>query len=350
MLRSLLRSLGLPVGSVFLIITLLCPLNIEATLWVSAATRIVSGLFFGVLSAHIAQKGRGLLSMALFFLVNLFSLLFYEQAAVFTFLLVVLISVCKGKKSFSLIAGLNGLAVAGFYYAFRNYGVFFSRLSSADLLHTASGVQNILTCAKSCVYTLFPDIWLCVFFAVAGLLLRTRYCNGGYSFYKLIFGVAVLVLTLFPLSVFKGYNIPFRCLLVPLVGIAVVMDCIAGERLYRILCIALVAVFISSGIYEFVRFDRSTKYDESVVEAIASEVGKGQNVSLSLYGTKAYYEPSLSNHAEHIASVTSSDWAITGALRAKLSNPYFPMVTFEGEGDIKVYFDDTGTKIKSVQR
>ena len=64
---------GFKTGLLFAVVFVLCPLNTEATYWISASGRIVTSVFFASLSAYFLCKG----SMPFYYMFFVMSLLFY---------------------------------------------------------------------------------------------------------------------------------------------------------------------------------------------------------------------------------------------------------------------------------
>ncbi len=113
-------------GWCFLIIYTLLPLNIEASYWMSASTRLVCGLFAASLSAwfltQFCEKGRAWRAI-LTILFQTIAVFYYEQILVFTFTLNLLIGFCEWRKNgrFKPLLALSGIGSVVFYFAFTSY-------------------------------------------------------------------------------------------------------------------------------------------------------------------------------------------------------------------------------------
>ena len=110
-----------PVGNFFPLIFVLLPLNIEATYWLSASSRIVVGTFFASLSAYFltlfCERGKKRFA-ALFLLFNILSFCFYEQCLIFSLVLTVLVAVrFLGKPCKRAFLGAGVLLSGGVYIA-----------------------------------------------------------------------------------------------------------------------------------------------------------------------------------------------------------------------------------------
>lgn len=350
-LRRVLLKTDIELGMLYMIVSLLCPLNIEGTVWVSAATRIVPGLLIGSASSLILFGKKSFWRYLLFWIGNLSSLLFYEQSAVFVFLLIFLISYRQKCFLPALIAGINCLCVAAFYLAFREYGVFSYRMSLLSAPDLSCFLVRLTQCLRAAFFTLMQSgsIYVLPFAIVMGLYAAVHTHSVRISNQKLIFGSLVAVLSLLPIALVGDYNIPFRCLVVPLVGVSILIDCISMPRVSKVVAIILVTVFVSSSFVQFHRLDLSTEADKALLSDIASVAKQNKDKSISLYGAKSYYDHTAPNHAESIAAITSSDWAVTGAVRNILSAPHFPMIKLNSSADIKIYLTPNAKRVDRVR-
>ena len=119
------RQLGryFPVGPVFLAVFALLPLGVEGTYWMSASTRVVCGLFFGVLTAQAflkwADTGRWPWAV-LYLVLQLLPMGFYEQAGLFAVTLTVglaILEVIRRRERWKrALLSLWGLPAMGIYF------------------------------------------------------------------------------------------------------------------------------------------------------------------------------------------------------------------------------------------
>ena len=111
------------VGPVFAVIYTLLPLGCEGTYWLSAATRVVSGLFFTACAAAVLcrfiEAGKWWRA-PLYFLLELLSFGFYEQILVLSFALSGLIFLHHLREKRAALAWLAFLC-AGIYFGFTAY-------------------------------------------------------------------------------------------------------------------------------------------------------------------------------------------------------------------------------------
>lgn len=336
LLKKLLDKVNVHTGSLFLIITLLCPLNIEGTVWISASTRIVPGLLLSALSLWLITDKICSWRLFLFVPINLLSFLFYEQTAAFTLFMAVLISLRKSNFSPIVISFTNALITVIYYFIFRNYGVFSHRMSAVGTFDIYSFLSGAARCISACVHTVLRGRYLYAVAAVPALFIARRLCASSFSTAKLLLGAAIATLSLLPTAIAGMYDIPFRCLVIPLIGYALMLDCTGNAKLYRIFAWILTVMFISSSAAEFRNYDISTDTDSRVLNYVAEAVSENPGKTVAVHGAKRYYTDSPANHAEHIAAITSSDWALTGALRAILKNPDLPLIKLNEQADVNI--------------
>ena len=111
-------------GILFVIFLTLFPLVTEGTYWMSASTRIVTGLFFAVLAGvffvrWLEKKGNSLLSGGLFMIFQLLAYGFYEQVLVFSVTLILLLAFLERKNAgCRLWLCLWSIVAAGLYFIF----------------------------------------------------------------------------------------------------------------------------------------------------------------------------------------------------------------------------------------
>ena len=84
MLKEVFKTVNINIGIFSGAFMLFCPLNLEAVYWLSASSRIVTGLFFCVLSLYIITFAKRKIGIFAFWFFNLLSYLFYEQALIFS--------------------------------------------------------------------------------------------------------------------------------------------------------------------------------------------------------------------------------------------------------------------------
>ena len=324
---SLLRC-GVHLGSVFMYFTALCPLNIEGTMWLSASTRIVGGLCASVVAISLISEKNSLLNKIAFVILCFLSYCFYEQTAVFCFVTVCFVSFAKRRPFYAMAAVVNLCFLAAWYLCFSRFSVFgFRAAVTAENIFSFPFRLARCTAAAACTFTdcawimyllplPFAALWLCGF---------DKPCADRLKFW---YGAAVSLASFAPL-VISGGNVPFRCLIVPLIGLFVLLDCIGGSMRRIFLC-TVCSVFIIVSANEFCSYYQATVLDEKFLDGLCERITNGGEYDIS--SAPLYYSDSPSNHAEHIAAVTSSDWALTGAVRARLDDVDFPLIKVRQSG------------------
>ena len=109
-------------GMFFVVFYSLLPLCFEGTYWISASSRIVSGLFFTAVSlfalVKFADGGCAALA-ALFVIFQLLSFAVYEQIFILSFLICIIFAVIfalqKNKRAYITLASLSNAAI---YFVF----------------------------------------------------------------------------------------------------------------------------------------------------------------------------------------------------------------------------------------
>ncbi len=322
LLRFSLARCGIRLGSVFMYLAALCPLNIEGTMWLSASTRIVGGMFAAAVTLGLISEKNSLPNKIAFVILCFLSYCFYEQTAVFCFVTVCFVSYAKRRPFYTVAAAADMCLLGVWYLCFSRFSVFgFRAAVTADNL--LSFPLRFAQCAAAAAYA-FADA--APFLGLAPLPFAAVWLCGCDSpkadRAKPWYGAAVSALSFAPL-VLSGGNVPFRCLVVPLIGFFALLDCIGG-RVRRIFLCAACSVFVIVSANEFCAYYRVTVLDEGLLDELCERISGGAAYDLS--AAPLYYSDSPSNHAEHIAAVTSSDWALTGAVRARLEDADFPVI------------------------
>lgn len=321
-LRFSLPRCGIHLGSVFMYLAALCPLNIEGTMWLSASTRIVGGLCAAAVTISLISEENSPINKLAFVALCFLSYCFYEQTAVYCFVTVCFVSYAKRRPFYVIAAAADMCLLGAWYLCFSRFSVFGFRtaVTAGNLLSFPSRLAD---CAAAAAYT-FADAWR--FLWLVPLPFAALWLGGcdspGVTRAKPWYGAAVSLLSFAPL-VLSGGNVPFRCLAVPLIGFFVLLDCIGG-RARRIFLCAVCSVFVIVSANEFCSYYQVTVLDEKLLDDLCGKITDGAEYDLS--DAPLYYSDSPSNHAEHIAAVTSSDWALTGAVRARLGDADFPLI------------------------
>ncbi len=288
---------GIKADLLFGVIFLLCPLNTEATYWLSASGRIVTSVFLASLSAMLLLKKKGY--WLLFFVP---SLLFYEQTAVFSFLLIlmVVLSTKAWERLCSVVS--VGLLYCAYYLTFSTGGAFGGR---AELGFNVAAVKTFFY-----MLTLWGGITPTVAALVSPLFI---YDNGCPSFKGFLWGVLYFVFGMSVFVILKNPTVSLRCLFVPLIGVALMADSITPRLIRKPIAVLLSVVFICGSVTDIKNYRQNYFYDQRIIDKAVS-------------GDIVFTERNIitgKDFGQFIQSAGSSQWALTGAVRARLKNPYF---------------------------
>lgn len=353
-------------GWIFIVIYALLPLGFEGTYWMSAATRVVVGLFFASVSLLGFEKwceaGRKRFA-AMYAAFQLLAFAMYEQALVFSFAATFLIAALhfKQHRRRTLIALFAPAAVFG-YFAFTGYfaessALFGERVSFA-LPTSGAYFKNVLPEVLSQLKSVFlgggfytlirgfvrgAQIILADFnflYAAAVFLLCTALFFTAKSSEQprkkrnvaLIIGLLLAIAPVAPFFIIENPWFSMRGAVATFCGIALFCDTLFNMIFGRLKSIknvtaavtaAAALMFCTASVSELHDYRRTTQNDSEIVSLLADTlkrdgyVDKGLKIGL-LNVEKTYLEEQNYFYHEHIHGVTESDWALTGALEAAI--------------------------------
>ncbi len=344
-MRSNLKRLGVFCGPVFIILCLFNPVLSEATYWLSASTRLIPPFFFAQLGVYIIGSTRykgNFLDLVLFWIINLISLGFYEQITLFSLFWTIFFCIKKQKKAELYISIFNAVFFLIYYMIFKNTGVFASRSALGfggfvNLFYKINAaVYNGIKCGFSSFYSHFPGIVAIVVSAICILCLKAK--NTAFCPLKIYMSGIIFLISFLPFAVLKEYTISFRNLFLPCIAFALFVDSIIDLIKYRQVIFSAICIFaIFSWSNEMTDYKKAYEADQKIISAISNSLTDDQkgseNIKLCITGAKRCYNPVKVLYGEHILNITSSDWALTGALRAEFENVHFPYVTLSDNPD-----------------
>lgn len=353
----------------FIVIFALLPLGIEGTYWMSASTRIIPGILFASLSAScfvkFLEKGRRK-HIILVVLCQFCTFCFYEQTAVLSCALNVLLGVLYCKKSRKRWMGSFAcFGCAVLYFLITNIqsdSVLYSSRTSIILPRSAyyfdNFLPNLFSQFKSAFlgggyYTLVygfirgvmrivsDGAWFyclvvvaaCVFF---GYTVASQHKNKerGKLLLPLGIGVLLIIAPLAPFFIIENPWFSFRGTVPSFAGIALVCDVVFRlitknkKSFVAVLSSLAACVFCICSVSEIADYRATTEADMKVVSTIAtvaSEV-KAENPDkskIAIFNVDAKYVSELNSYYhEHIHGVTESAWALTGAVQCYNNNPF----------------------------
>ncbi len=355
---------NLKTGAVLAVIFTLLPLGNDATYWIAASSRIVTGLFFTVLSFFLymryieksdKQEPRLYLCFASFAVTNLISLGFYEQVIAFSFvgiLLLMVVNFNRLKNKWICVVPFVNIAIIGAYYLmFRSAGNMASRgllLSTEYTKHTINvlkkirelmtvipgsqikhGIINGTELLLSDRSVLYAILALLVSVAIGIFYTREKVSvSWKTTAVKFILGLFLIVLPFAPFFVLQTLWIVFRNAFISIIGIGLVVESLAGALFSRwnlkflrgIAAGVAVFVFIIGNVAEVNDYRNISLIDHEIAANLseALEEAKGQdwsNYEVIVFNTKPVY---ITPTSKHFSNCTAVDWALTGAMRSIL--------------------------------
>ncbi|MBQ8837111.1 MAG: hypothetical protein IJ002_06360 [Clostridia bacterium] len=353
----------------FIVIFAILPLGIEGTYWMSASTRIIPGIFFASLSASLfvkfLEKGKNK-DILLTLLFQFFTFCFYEQTAVLSCALNVILAILYCKKSntrWLLSFGCFGCAILYFLVtSIQSDSVLYS--SRTNIMWPTSAyyydtfLPDLLSQFKSAFlgggyYTLVygfirgvmrivsDGAWFycvviiaaCVFF---GYTIISQYKNNGRGKMLLPLGIGVLLILapLAPFFIIENPWFSFRGTVPSFVGIALVCDVVVRlltknkKHGVAVFSSFVALIFCICSVSEIADYRSTTEADTKVVSAIStvtSEIKQEfpDKSKVAIFNVDAKYVSELNSYYhEHIHGVTESEWALTGAVQCYNDNPF----------------------------
>lgn len=351
------------VGPAFAVIYTLLPLGCEGTYWLSAATRIVSGLFFTACAATVLCRyieGGKWWRVPLFFLLELLSFGFYEQILVLSLTLTGLIFLYYWKEKRAAVAWLAFLCV-GIYFGFTAYfrtdspladrmevllpntpyyyKVFLPDLAqqigmsflSAGVRTTFLGFwRGILACLRGGV-----GGWL-YFLTAVGLGIWYGYLHwpkkgdsttptsGGWR--RPVWGFLLFLAPITPFLVIARPYFSLRSTVPSFVGTAILIDwllCVLlRDRRMRSGAAGFLLVFCLLGCAsEIGDYKATAAVDDQLAEAILAKESEMEG-RVGFFGVEEFpvAEQNYAYH-EHVASVMAADWTLGSKLSAMKGSP-----------------------------
>ncbi|SHI20908.1 hypothetical protein SAMN02745823_03421 [Sporobacter termitidis DSM 10068] len=360
------------VGNVFLVVYALLPLGLEGVYWMSAATRIVVGLFFAAAALLWFEKwcaGGKKYTLVLYMLLQLVACGFYEQILIFSVASVLIVAFLhRHAPGHRPLWGLFSFVSAGVYAllmgllpASEVYAARISLVPPTSVYYWKTYLPGVLrqvadAFAAGGFYTTVKgfyrgaqilaggrNIFYIIDIAVLAALLffSTRHGEGplkapGKGL------IAGLLLAAAPLAIFFFISnswLSLRGTVASYCGIALMAD-IACRLIFSRLksagtavagvAAALAVIFSVAAVSEVHDYKATTQKDQEVAAVLTGTLKKDGNLHRDLNVGILHLEPSYLDdqnyyYHEHIHGVTESDWALHGALEW-LAGPNIPDV------------------------
>lgn len=351
------------VGPVFAVIYTLLPLGCEGTYWLSAATRVVSGLFFTACAAAVLcrfiEAGKWW-RVPLYFLLELLSFGFYEQILVLSFALSGLIFLHHFREKRAALAWLAFLC-AGIYFGFTAYFRADSPLSDRmELLYPNTpyyfnvflpdlarqiGMSFLSAGARTTFVGFWRGLVSCVTGGIGGWLygiaaagLAVWYGILNWPRHRravvsvegwaraLVWGLLLFIAPITPFFVIARPYFSLRSTVPSFVGAAILIDLlfralIRRRRAMAAVSGAMVFVCLLGCASEIGDYKATAKADRVLAEAILEResefYGRVGFLNVQEFPVAGQNYP----YHEHVASVAAADWTLSAKLAAMKGTP-----------------------------
>jgi hypothetical protein len=311
----------------FVVVYLLSPINVEASYWISASSRIIVGLFFCAVSVYcLVLKKHTASSVAQFI-----AMFLYEQIAVVSFAAnAIIIMRHKQYRQFLMLA-IN-VTVFVLYY-----GLFVEITNErADISREIINFNTVKQALTPWLYTRLYTTgftrgnamagWYYIPIIILSILAAFVEQTEKVSIKMLLVGLWLFVAPQLPLLMLANNHISFRTCAPSLAGIAVIVDNLSNvlgkAKLTVTLCLTI--VFMVVCVSELFDYRENYLYDRQIVDYVATNLDLGGKNAV-IEAKDAYIEQNVF-FVDHIKSVTSSDWALTGCVRQYFGDRTIPMI------------------------
>lgn len=356
-------------GPLFIVLYTLMPLNFEATYWLSASTRIVTGLFFASLALHFFCRyvdGADRKRLFAFMLCMVISCGFYEQILVLSLAAVLLFALLEIRKTRRALWGLFSFAAVGIYFlftsAFSDSAVYggrtelmlpfvnadyftqflpdtlseMARLATDTMRSTvARGGRRGLECIVSDGLYLYLAA-VAVFAAAFALVFRKKGGRIKLAPSAVIIAVILIIAPTAPFFVLKNGGYSVRCITASMPGAALLADTLImlllrGNNKWACVLAAVLAVGMSICTVSELRDWRDIcRADNEIVSAVAQELTQdgvsGRKTEVCIFNMKSCYLTEQNYYTPRLHGVTEAGWSFSGALECYMG-PDRPFVT-----------------------
>ncbi len=361
-LHKTLENFEIKVSPFFWLIVLLLPLGMEGRFWLSASTRLVTGLFCAALSFYFLSQflvqSKKTSSFWLFALFQLVSCGFYEAVAVFSVVSAILLFCLtfyqKREKRFLLIpltSGLNLSFMFLYYKIFATLGNGSSRAAQAFLLSDLPKKltelfrqlweifslfyqRNIIGCKNGVFLLCRSGVWgLLVLFCmvlVAWLLCRfgteEQKPSGRQVFFFETAGLILFLAPLLPNVLPETVWLTNRSLFLSLIGMAFMAEPLLRllkGRLQKIALFLMAFMMMTATAAEYDIYRRVNGQDGRLLDAVIAQMSpaaKSGKEDVFVVLSEEVITPQNAFYKDHVKSVFDSDWALTGAIRARMQS------------------------------
>ena len=370
-----LKLVNINFGAFGIIIISLTPILFEAVYWIGASTRLVSGMFFSILSSyfllhHLTLEEKNYHSkryLILYAIFNFISTGFYEQIIVFNFVftcMIIFLIRYKIRTGFKLILSIPFLSTAFigmFYLLLAPYGKVASRgalvspsieifehfrivtralnrlLVNVNYEISVKGFYRGMTLIES------PLQWIALIIVIVitiviFLLLLTNRLNFEHTHQKnyllcITIGFILAISPFMPFYILQNSFMSPRTIYPAIFGMAIVLDTfltmisstIKLHILKAVISIILIIPFFIIYIAEVNNFKLLEEVDTAVMSNFLEEFENSaidQKSTIILFNTQYTYADTTTK-SHRLENITSSDWALIGKANATSKDFYF---------------------------
>ena len=357
MLKEIFKIIKVNIGIFTFTFTLLCPLNFESTYWLSASSRIVSGVFFCALSLYIIAFTKRKIGIFAFWFFNFLSYLFYEQALIFSFVSAVFFLFFKNKKLI-FIPFSNLIPTVGYYIIAAPSDRFSERgkIGIKFFPHIKSLAEIFFSVLPKMIFKSEYLIFAVILFVISMFVLyKFLTFNSSAQNRGIIFAAVVFVLPFAPYFILKNSYLSLRSVFFAVMSIGIFSDNIRiSKRTAAALISLLISLFAVGSASEFFQYKAVCETDRTICRNLVNSGFIEDNKTYYLVGAKKMYIDINAPFAEHILNVTQSDWSLTGAVRFFAQNKNIRrIIPVSSESECtqnceKIYIDDN-LKIKKLK-
>ncbi|MBQ3181364.1 MAG: hypothetical protein IJB50_01185 [Clostridia bacterium] len=379
LIAASLERLDIHVTPFLYAILLLCPLGFEGTYWISASSRICVGLFFLGLASHFLIKIIDTDKKLFYIPYAIFTLLsfgFYESvmvsSALLQFFITITLTKDNKKRALLLITPVVlGILMLLYYKLFGSIGALGSRANGMSFnnlpqkfyelfyqffeILIKGGIKTVFFGAKEGLLMLF-SVWGIAHLVLAVLI---SLCCAHFGAKKeflmpvwrtVLLGFALAFLPLAPNILAETVWLTYRSVVVSFIGLVLISaplfaKLLKNQKLRFLSLFIIVFLFCAGNINELDTYKSVNSYDDLLVtkicEQLEPEVLSGEKETIVVLDSEVII-PQVSYYKDHVKSVFGSDWALTGAVRAKCKNVKIKMIT------PVLSLDDTDYKDKQI--
>lgn len=306
------KNINISLGTVFFVLYAFTPVIFEGIYWLSASSRIVSGIFFASLSVFFLTKGK----LFFFAFFNLISYGFYEQSMIFSFILAIFFCF-KTSKKYSLIPLINALVIAIYYLVFSRFGQFASRGELHFSLRNILRFYHLIEYTDLSTILNFKNILFIVLSLIVSALLLLFGKKSSFNKEKLFLGILIVILPFVP-YLFLNASPALRNTVICAIGFGLIFDCIKQTKLHTIAVFLTCAIFFNAQLNMLANQKIVYETDSIILKNLSPYIE--ENKSYYLIGAKEKYNDFYN------LNITSADWALTGAMRSYLSNKNIKLI------------------------